>query len=404
MALGKTEITGRGIISSLGKTVAEFSRGVLSGASGITDISDICADLRFHNGAPIRDFDPVDYFDDRSHAHIDRFTQFATVAAREAWCEAGLDREPPEPTRIGVIIGTANTGIDAIGRAVRRIFVDGARPNPFTIPQTMGSAPASRIAREVNARGPVFGVTSACASAAHAMVVGESMIRAGLIDVAVVGGADSCFEIGLLKSWEALRVVSSDTCRPFSLGRRGLIMGEGAGILVLERAGRATSRGLRPLGRWLGAGIGSDAGDIVAPDPEGMKATIRAALADAGISPGAVDYVNAHGTGTAANDRCEAAAVVDVFGGRATPIPISATKSMVGHTMGAGGAIEAIATLAALEHSIVPPTLNFVAPDPECPVDAVTEGPRPLPIEIAVSNSFAFGGLNVSIVLGRVDA
>lgn len=403
MTNARTVITGRGIVSSLGMTVPEFSRAVLAGESAIGDITDICDDLRFRNGAPVRGFDPAAHFDDRSRSHTDRFAQFATVAARQAWREAGLDLEPPEPARVGVVIGTANTGIDAIGRGFRRILVDGARPNPFTIPQTMGSAPASRIARELSARGPVFGVTSACASAAHAMVVGESMIRSGLVDVVVVGGTDSCYEVGLLKAWEALRVVSTDTCRPFSLGRRGLIMGEGAGILILERAERAKARGARVLGRWLGAGIGSDAGDIVAPDPEGMKAAIRAALVDAALPADAIDYINAHGTGTHANDRCEAAAVIDVFGDRATPIPVSSTKSMVGHTMGAGGAIEAITTLAALEAGIVPPTLNFTALDPECPIDAVTEGPRKLPIEIAISNSFAFGGLNVTIVLGRAE-
>jgi len=403
MTNARTVITGRGIVSSLGMNVPDFSAAVLAGTCAIGDITDLCDDLRFRNGAPVRGFDAAAHFDDRTRSHTDRFAQFAIVATRQAWKEAGLDLDPPEPGRVGVVVGTANTGIDAIGRGFRRIIGEGARPHPFTIPQTMGSAPASGIARDVNAKGPVFGVTSACASAAHAMVVGESLIRTGLVDVVIVGGTDSCYDVGLLKAWEALRVVSPDTCRPFSLGRRGLIMGEGAGILILERAERAKARGARVLGRWLGAGVGSDAGDIVAPDPEGMKTAIRAALADAAIPADAVDYVNAHGTGTAANDRCEAAAVVDVFGGRATPIPISSTKSMVGHTMGAGGAIEAIATLAALESGIVPPTLNFTAPDPECPVDAVTDGPRKLPIEVAISNSFAFGGLNVSLVLGRAE-
>ncbi|MBV5264146.1 beta-ketoacyl-[acyl-carrier-protein] synthase family protein [Pinisolibacter aquiterrae] len=403
MSAPKTEITGRGVVSALGSTIADFEAALLSGACGIGDISDIAPGLKFTNGAPVRDFDPAAHFDKQTQGHIDRYTQMAAVAARQAWKEAGLDENPPEPARVGVVIGTANTGIDATARAFRKIFIDELRPSPFTIPQIMGSAPASRVARELCAKGPVFGVTSACASAGHAMLVGEGLIRAGIIDVAVVGGTDSCFELGLLKAWEALRVVSSDTCRPFSLGRKGLIMGEGAGMLVLERAGRASARKTRVFGRWLGSGMSSDAGDIVAPDPEGMKAAIRAGLADAGIAPDAVGYVNAHGTGTAFNDKCESAAVLDVFAGRSAPIPISATKSQVGHAMGAAGAIETIATLAALNAGILPPTLNFLEPDPDCPVDAVTEGPRPAKIDVAIKNSFAFGGLNLSIVLGRGD-
>jgi len=403
MSSPKTEITGRGVVSALGSTIADFESALLSGACGIGDITDIAPGLRFKNGAPVRDFDPSAHFDEKTQGHIDRYTQMAAVAARQAWKEAGLDENPPEPARVGVVIGTANTGIDATARAFRKIFIEGSRPSPFTIPQIMGSAPASRVARELCAKGPVFGVTSACASAGHAMLVGEGLIRAGIIDVAVVGGTDSCFEIGLLKAWEALRVVSSDTCRPFSLGRKGLIMGEGAGMIVLERAGRASARKARVLGRWLGAGMSSDAGDIVAPDPEGMKAAIRAGLADAGIAPEAVGYVNAHGTGTAFNDKCESAAVLEVFADRAAPIPISATKSQVGHAMGAAGAIETIATLAALNRGILPPTLNFLEPDPDCPVDAVTEGPRPAKIDVAIKNSFAFGGLNLSIVFGRGD-
>lgn len=403
MSSPKTEITGRGVVSALGSTIADFETALLSGACGIGDITDIAPGLRFKSGAPVRDFDPSAHFDEKTQGHIDRYTQMAAVAARQAWKEAGLDENPPEPARVGVVIGTANTGIDATARAFRKIFIEGNRPSPFTIPQIMGSAPASRVARELCAKGPVFGVTSACASAGHAMLVGEGLIRAGIIDVAVVGGTDSCFEIGLLKAWEALRVVSSDTCRPFSLGRKGLIMGEGAGMIVLERAGRASARKARVLGRWLGAGMSSDAGDIVAPDPEGMKAAIRAGLADAGIAPEAVGWVNAHGTGTAFNDKCESAAVLEVFADRAAPIPISATKSQVGHAMGAAGAIETIATLAALNRGILPPTLNFLEPDPDCPVDAVTEGPRPAKIDVAIKNSFAFGGLNLSIVFGRGD-
>ena len=401
MLSNKTEVTGRGVVSSIGSSIEVFEKALLSGGCGIGDITDVAPGLKFTNGAPVRDFVSTDHFEGKTAGHLDRYTQMAAVAARQAWKEAGLDENPPEPHRVAVVVGTANTGMDAVGRAFRKIFLEDVKPSPFTIPQIMGSAPASRIARELCAKGPVFGVTSACASAGHAMIVGEGLIRAGIVDVAVVGGTDSCFEYGLLKAWEALRVVSGDTCRPFSIGRKGLIMGEGSGIVVLERAGRAAARGARVLGRWLGSGMSSDAGDIVAPDPEGMKAAIRAALDDAGVAPSRVGYVNAHGTGTAFNDKCEAAAVLDVFGPAAPPI--SAVKSQVGHAMGAAGAIELIATLSALNNGILPPTLGYLGPDPECPVDAVTEGPRPAKIEVAIKNSFAFGGLNLSIVLGKGD-
>lgn len=397
------DVTGRGIVSALGLTVEAFTAAIFAGRSAIGPIADLDFGVRFPNGAPIRDFVPADHFDDRSLATLDRFAQFSTVAARAAWAEAGIGAGDVEPDRIAVVVGTANAGIDVLDDGFRRLFKANGRIHPLTIPQTMGSAPASRIAREIGARGPVFGVTSACASAAHAMMVGASLIRGGLADVAVVGGTDSCYSEGYLKAWDALRVVSSDTCRPFSAGRRGLIVGEGSGMLVIERTGRAAARGAKPIARFLGGGISSDAGDIVAPDPTGMALAIRKAIVDAGIAPEAVDYINAHGTGTTANDRSEATAVLDVFGERARVLPMSSTKSMVGHAMGASGALEAIATIAALEHSILPPTMNFLEADPDIDIDPVANTARPAAIGVALSDSFAFGGLNVSLVFARAD-
>lgn len=397
------DVTGRGIVSSLGQSVEAFTAAIFAGRSAIGDITDLGFGLRFTKGAPIRDFDPATHFDDRNLSMLDRFSQFAAVAARQAWAEAGIAVGDVDPTRIAVVVGTANAGIDVLDDGFRRLFKLGSRIQPLTIPQTMGSAPASRIAREIGARGPVFGVTSACASAAHAMIVGAGLIRGGLVDVAVVGGTDSCYSEGYLKAWDALRVVSPDTCRPFSTGRRGLIVGEGSAMVVLERSGRAAARGGRAVARFLGGGMSSDAGELVAPDPAGMAAAMANALRDAGLDPAAIDYVNAHGTGTAANDKSEAAAMIEVFGNRASHVPVSSTKSMVGHAMGASGAIEAIATLAALEHGVVPPTLGFLGPDPDIPLDPVAEGPRTMPVGLAMSNSFAFGGLNVSLVFGRAD-
>ena len=397
----RLDVTGRGIVSALGNTVEDFESAIFAGRSGIVDITDLGFSLRFTRGAPIRDFDPAAHFDDRSLTMLDRFSRFAAVAARSAWRESGLDRDPPDPYRTAVVIGTANGGIDTLDDGFRRLFKSNSRLHPLTIPQTMASAPASRIAREVGARGPVFGVTSACASAAHAIMTGAGLIRTGLVDVAVVGGADSCYSEGYLKAWDALRVVSSDTCRPFSAERRGLVVGEGSGILVLERSGRAAARGVRPLAQFLGGGMTSDAGDIVAPDPKGMAAAIRAALIDAGLDAAEIDYVNAHGTGTVANDRAEAAALLDALGAHGRSVPVSSTKSMVGHAMGASGGIEAIATIAAIRHGIVPPTMNHLGPDPDIGIDPTPNEARRRDIGVALSDSFAFGGLNVTLAFGR---
>ncbi|MBL8574602.1 MAG: beta-ketoacyl-[acyl-carrier-protein] synthase family protein [Hyphomicrobiaceae bacterium] len=404
MTAKATAITGRGVVSSLGLDVAGFTSALFAGECAIDDISDLAPAIRIKYGAPLRNFAALDHFDERTLAYLDRFTQFAAVAARQAWRESGFSDAPPALDRVGVVIGTGVSGIDILDEGFRRFLSGQGRPRPLTVPMTMGSAPASRIAREFGIRGPTFGVTSACASAAHAIIIGNALIRSGLIDVAVVGGTDSCFCDGFLRAWDVLRVVSPDTCRPFSADRRGLIMGEGSAVMVLERAEHAAARGRAPLARFLGGGMTSDAGDLLTPDSTGMTEAMRLALADAGIDADAVDYINAHGTGTVANDRTEAQAINTLFGGRSTPIPVSSTKSMIGHAMGASGAIEAIATIAALRDGLLPPTVNFLRPDPECAVDAVPNVARPADIAVALSNSFAFGGLNVSLAFGRADA
>lgn len=405
------DITGRGVIAGSNASLAGFATAILSGTSAIGSFADLQTGYegvpytyKFSQGAPVRGFDPAAHFDERTLTGLDRFSQFAAVAARQAIAEAGLRPEDTRGERIAVIIGTANTGIDSLNEAYFRFYKEDRKPRPLTVPMTMGSAPASRIAREIGALGPVFGVTSACASGAHAILVGMNFIRAGMVDVALVGGTDSCFREGYLRGWDALRVVSPDTCRPFSTERRGLIIGEGAGILVLEAPGRAAARGGRPVATLLGAGMSSDAGDLIAPDASGMSRAMRAALADAGAESAGVDYVNAHGTGTLANDRLEARAICDVFGARSDAVSVSSTKSMIGHAMGASGALEALATIIAIETGTVPPTANFLAPDPECPIDATPNQARKRSIDVALSNSFAFGGLNVSLAFaGAAD-
>jgi len=390
------EVTGLGVVSSAGLSVAEFERAILSGKCTIGDISDRADGLRYTVGAPVRAFEPEKYFDEKSLGLLDRFSQFAAVAAREAVTEARLSEGSTKAERIGVIIGTANGGIDILTEGYLRI-TQGKKPRPLTVPMTMASAPASRIAHETGARGPVFGISSACASAAHAVVVGLTLIRAGLIDVAIVGGTDSCFCRGYLTAWDGLRTVSPDTCRPFSINRRGLVIGEGAAILILERAGRATTRGARPIAKLIGAGMTSDAGDLMAPDYRGMMQAMRQAMADGGIDPAAVDYINAHGTGTVANDRAEARAIREIFDSQSDVVSVSSTKSMIGHAMGASGALEAVATIVALTKGIIPPTVNYLGVDPECDIDVTPNVARAKDVHAALSNSFAFGGLNVSL-------
>ena len=265
----------------------------------------------------------------------------------------------------------------------------------------MPSAPASHLASEYGLQGPTFTVASACASATHAIGLAFQLIRGGQLDVAVTGGSDSSLSFGFLKAWDALRILSPDLCRPFSRDRAGLVLGEGAAILVLENYERARARGATIHAEILGFGMSADAGDLLAPDRDGAARAMRAALTDAGLEPGRVDHVNAHGTGTRLNDATESAALRALLGPRLDRVPVTATKSQIGHCLNAAGAIEAIATILALREGIVPPTIGFTEPDPDCPIDCVPHVARRLPIEVALSNSFAFGGLNATLAFGR---
>jgi nodulation protein E len=395
-------ITGRGCVTALGQNIAAFERAVFAGESGIGDISDIDSGVAFRNGAPVRGFKPEDHFGKQDLNMLDVFSQFAAVAARQAAVEAGLAGGRIKPERIAVIIGTANGGQDVLNVGYRRLFVDNARrPSPMTIPMTMASAPASRICREVGATGPAFGVTSACASSAHAIIQAMALVRSGQVDVAVTGGADSCFCFGYLRAWDATRAVSPDTCRPFSKDRKGMIIGEGAGVVVVESRRHAEARGAAPLAVLAGGGMSASAESFVASDAAGLVQAMRAALDDARLHPEDVDYINAHGTGTRANDDAEAAAILSLFGSRAKAPAVSSTKSMHGHAMGAAGAIELLATVAALRHGKIPPTINFTEPDPKCDIDVTPNACRDIAMRVAISNSFAFGGLNAALVLRR---
>jgi nodulation protein E len=380
---------------------------MLAGNCGIAPIRTVdTSGLKFRNGAELRDLDPKTHFESSRMDLLDRFVQLVLLAAREAVRDAGLVgitsgsgpasnglRLPPEcGTQAAVVTGTG-----AGGMATAETQLPRARMHPFTVPRVMASASASQVAMEFGITGPAYTVCSACSSSSHAIGQAFWMVRQGLVEVALAGGSEAPFHLGTLKAWDALRVVAPDTCRPFSKDRRGLVLGEGAGILVLESLERAQARGARVYAELAGFGMSSDACHITQPTMEGPIHAMQAALRDAQIPAEAVGYINAHGTGTALNDVIESGAIGRVFGPK--PVPVSSTKSMHGHALGAAGAIEAIATALALQAGILPPTANFSEPDPECEIDVVANCSRHAHCEYAMSNSFAFGGLNAVLVL-----
>jgi nodulation protein E len=328
----------------------------------------------------------------------DRVTQYALVAGAEAMAMAGLSAGLGP--RGGVIMGTAAGGISTWEDSYRAVFAEGKnRVSPLTVPRLMHNAAASHLSIAWGLTGPVFSVSSACASANHAMGLALQQIRAGVADVMLAGGAEAMLCFGGVKAWEGLRVLAPDACRPFSLGRKGMVIGDGAGVLVFEAEDHARARGATILAEVAGFAMTADAGDIVAPDPMGAAAAMRAALVDAGLVAGDIGHINAHGTGTLANDRSEAAAIRAVFGDQGPPV--SSTKAAHGHGIGATGAFEAIAAIMALTDGLLPPNLGFEAADPDCALDLVLGEARPATVQAVMSNAFAFGGLNAVLVLAK---
>ena len=392
-------ITGLGTISALGHTTGQFWDALKHGRTGIQTLSCLPTDrLRIHIGAAVPDYRPVDHFAPRDLPLLDRFSQFALLAAREAVTDAGLDEATMRTA--AAVIGTGCGGKVTDEETYQCLYEQGkSRVTPLTIPKGMPSAAASQVSMQLGITGPVFSVTSACASAAHATSVAMSMIRSGMVNVAITGGTDAPFTYGLMKSWEALRVLSNDTCRPFSLDRSGLVLGEGAGVVVLESLEHAQRRGAVIHAELAGCGMSADAGHITRPTSEGATKAMLAALTDAALSPSEVDYVNAHGTGTLANDVMESRALREVFEDHADRLLVSATKSMHGHSLGAAGAHELVATVLALKNGVVPPTANFTAAGDGCDLDYVPNHSREAGLHVALSNSFAFGGLNAVLAV-----
>ncbi|HYK59579.1 MAG TPA: beta-ketoacyl-[acyl-carrier-protein] synthase family protein [Bryobacteraceae bacterium] len=406
MTARRVAVTGIGVVSAFGDTFGEFWTGIASGTSGIRPRALTPPDaLRFPNAAEVAHFDPHRHFEEKQIDYLDRFAQFAMVAAREAVKVAGIKIGGELASRTAIVTGSSAGGQATKDENFYNLYaLKHTRFSPLIIPRVMGNAGASMISSEFGIGGPVYTVSTACSSANHAIGQAFWMVRSGVVDLALAGGSEAPFSMGFLKSWEALRVVSPDTCRPFSRDRRGLILGEGAGMLVLEPLEAARARGAPVWGEIAGFGMSSDGHHLTQPLASGAAAAMRAALTDGSIAPEAIGYINAHGTGTPSNDATECQAIRAVFGRHAEKLLVSSTKSMHGHALGAAGALEAAATLAALRGGLIPPTANFTEPDPACDLDVVPNHSRPAEIEWALSNSFAFGGLNAVLAFHGTSA
>ena len=396
-------VTGLGAVSALGCDTPCFWEALVAGRSGIGPLEGFPADgLIIRVAAQARAYDPAAHFDSKQLDLLDRFSQFALVAAREACRDSGLDHTPGLGSRTAVVMGAGMAGKTTEDECFRQLYAEGAkRFSPYVIPRSMANAAASQVTMEFGITGPGLTISTACAASTHAVGIASSLIRSGLVDVALTGGSEAPFTLGSLKSWEGVRVIAPDTCRPFSRDRKGMVLGEGAGVLVIESEEHAQARGAKIYGEIAGFGMSSDAGHITQPSQEGAARAMEAALKDAGLAPEAIGYINAHGTGTAANDLTETRALHQVFGPHAARLAVSSTKSMHGHALGAGGALELIATVLALREGLLPPTANFTTPGEGCDLDYVPNQARAVQVEAALSNSFAFGGLNAVLCVKR---
>jgi nodulation protein E len=397
-------ITGIGTICALGSNAAAMWQSLLAGRSAIDPFDNPeFASLRFQNAALVRGYDPAAHFTPTAIDHMDRFAQFAVIAAREAARDSGITWTDALRRRTAIVTGSGTGGQSTEDKGFADVYKHGRdKVHPLTIPRTMANAGASHISMEFGFTGPAFTLSTACSSSNHAIGLALQLLRSGGAEIAFAGGSEAPLSYGILKAWEAMRVVSPDTCRPFCKDRRGLILGEGAGMLVLETLDSARARGAHIYAELAGAGMSADAKHITQPTVEGPVHAIRAALADAGLQPGQIGYINAHGTGTPGNDPAETSAIREVFGAHADRIAVSSTKSMHGHALGAAGAIEAVATLLAMHYGILPPTANFTEADPLCDLDYIPNVARPARVEAAISNSFAFGGLNAVLAFRAV--
>jgi nodulation protein E len=404
MTARRVAITGLGIISPLGLNLAETWESLRVGRSAIGPIKSAdCTNLRFQNGAEVHGYDPTKHFESGKEDYIDRFAQFSIVAAREAMKSSGIELTPELRERTAIVCGSAVGGQSAIEKGFEDLYVaNRGRVHPLTIPKTMSNAGASHIAMDLGLSGPTYTISTACSSANHAIGQAFRLVRDGEADLAMTGGSEAMFTIGMLKAWEAMRVIAPDTCRPFSKDRRGMVLGEGGAMMTLEPMEVAKARGAKIYAEICGFGMTADAFHLTQPTTDGPARAMRGAVREAGLSPEAFGYINAHGTGTAGNDPVETRAIRAVFGAHADKLAVSSTKSLHGHALGGAGALEAVATVLALHYGILPPTGNYLGPDPECDLDYIPNQPRALQVEAALSNSFAFGGLNAVVAFRAV--
>ncbi len=392
-------ITGQGTINALGADVPTTLEAFREGRCGIgaLELRDV-ERLSIRIGGQVKGYDPEALFNRQEIALYDRFTQFTLIAARQAL--AGMSFAGEEAARAGVVLGTAGGGVNTWDENYRSVYEEGKnRVHPFVVPKLMNNAAASHVSMQWNLKGPSFSVATACASSNHAMGLAFQLIRGGAADVMVTGGSEAMLSFGGIKAWEGLRVMSKDACRPFSANRNGMVQGEGAAVFVFEEYENARKRGAEILAEVVGFAMTSDAADIVMPSQQGAARAITGALKDAGLNPSDVGYINAHGTGTAANDKVECAAVANAFGHHANDLMISSTKSMHGHLIGGTGAVELLACIMALRDGIIAPTIGYEEPDPECALDVVPNVAREARVKAVLSNAFAFGGLNAVLAL-----
>lgn len=404
-------ITGLGVFSSTGKNRNTFFESLSQGRSGVRPISQFdSSPLSVKIAAEVDGYNPEDYFPAKRLDLLDKFAQFALIAAGEAMETSGLKLAEEERCRFGVVMGSGMGGAGSYDAGYHNLYAKQVtRLHPFTIPRIMHNAATSHICMEYGAQGPALATSTACSSSGHAIGEAFHLIKLGLADMMLAGGADAPITYGVMRCWEAVRVLASgngnpaSACRPFSADRKGMVIGEGSGVLMLEELEHALRRGAKIYGELAGCGMSSDASHITQPSVDGPVRAIRMALDEGGVRPEEIDYINAHGTGTRLNDSTETRVIKEVFKDHAGKVPISSTKSMHGHAMGATGAIEFVATVMAIERGVIPPTANYTERDPECDLDYVPNEAREKRIRAAISNSFAFGGLNAVLLVRRWD-
>lgn len=397
-------ITGAGTVNALGHDVAATMAAMREGYCGIGPLEFKDVDrLSIQIGGQVHGFEAEGRYNRQQLSLYDRFTQFTLAAAKEAIGQSGLTFSGALAAKSGVILGTAGGGVNTWDQNYRLVYEEGKnRVHPFVVPKLMNNAAASHVSMEFNLKGPSFTVATACASSNHAMAQAFQMVRTGMAPTMITGGSESMLCFGGVKAWEGLRVMSKDACRPFSANRNGMVQGEGAGIFVFEEFEHARARGAEILCEVAGFAMSSDATDIVMPSKNGASRAMAGAMADAGVNADQIGYINAHGTGTAANDKTECAAVSDVFGQHANQLMISSTKSMHGHLIGGTGAVELLACIMALRDGVIAPTIGYQEPDPECALDVVPNVARDASVDVVLSNAFAFGGMNAVLALRRV--